>query len=79
MPHFSLQVKIGVVYQLLRNFSIDRGLVKNVCIIVTGLGQKLITIQILKDNNGTALIDDERILLPCITFQEILPSGHTLL
>jgi ATP-dependent DNA helicase PIF1 len=79
MPHHRLHVKKGAVYRLLRNFSIDRGLVKNIRVVITGLGHKLITIQVLKHDNQLPSIDDQEILLPRITFKDTLPSGHTLL
>ena len=79
MPDHTLLIKLGGVYRLLRNFSVDRGLVKNICVVVTGIGRKLITVHVLKSVGGMSFIDHEDILLPRITFKETLPSGHTLL
>jgi hypothetical protein len=79
MPHHRLHVNKGAVYRLLWNFSINRGLVKNIHIVITGLGHKLITIRILKHNNQLPSSDDWEILLLCITFKDTLPSSHTLL
>ena len=79
MPDHTLLIKLGGVYRLLRNFSVDRGLVKNTRVVITGVGQKLITVQLLKSINGISFSNHEDILLPCITFKESLPSGHTLL
>ena len=79
MPDYTLLIKLGGVYRLLRNFSIDRGLVKNTRVVVTGIGQKLITVHILRSISNISFSDTEDILLPRITFKETLPSGHTLL
>ena len=77
MPDYNLTVKVGGVYRLLRNFSIDLGLVKNTQVVVAGIGTKLITIRVLQSTQipGTNSND---ILLPRITFKERLQSGHTL-
>jgi len=77
MPDYTLMVKVGGVYRLLRNFSIDLGMVKNARVVVVGLGSKLITVRILQGTQtpGTSSSD---ILLPRITFKERLHSGHTL-
>ena len=77
MPDYNLTVKVGGIYRLLRNFSIDLGLVKNVRVVVIGLGSKLITIRLLRGTQ-TPETDPGDILLPRITFKERLPSGHTL-
>ena len=77
MPDYSLTVKVGGVYRLLRNFSIDLGLVKNIRVVVVGLGSKLITICVLQ-NSSTPGPSSDDILLPRITFKEKLRSGHTL-
>ena len=79
MPDHTLLIKLGGVYRLLRNFSVDRGLVKNTRVVVTGIGQKLITVHLLKLANGVSFTHYEDIFLPRITFKETLPSGHTLL
>lgn len=77
IPDYSLTVKVGGVYRLLRNFSIDLGLVKNVRVVVVGLGSKLVTIRILQ-HSQTSGAGTSDILLPRITFKEKLRSGHTL-
>ena len=77
MPNYNLTVKVGGVYHLLRNFSINLGLVKNVRVAVVGTGSKLITIRILQSAQ-TPRTNSGDILLPRITFKEKLPSGHTL-
>ncbi len=63
------------MYRILRNFSIERGLVKNARVLVTRLGTRLIGIRLL-NNDGPS---GEEILLPRITFTAALPSHHTLL
>ena len=77
MPDYSLTVKVGGVYRLLHNFSIDLGLVKNTRVVVVGLGSKLLTIRVLQDSSTPGFIPND-ILLPRITFKENLRSGHTL-
>ena len=53
MPDYNLTVKIGGVYRLLRNLSVNMGLVKNIRVVVTGVGPKLITIRILRTDSQT--------------------------
>ena len=79
MPDHTLLIKLGGVYRLLRNFSVDRGLVKNTRVVVTGIGRKLVTVHLINPIESRSFSDHEDILLPRITFKETLPSGHTLL
>jgi len=79
MPHHRLNIKVGALYRIMRNLSIDRGLVKNARVMVTGLGQRLITIRIIRATPTGSIVDNDDILLPRITFKEHLSSGHTLL
>ena len=79
MPDHTLQIRLGGVYRLLRNFSVDRGLVKNTRVLITGIGRKLISIRRLTSTGNGSTCDSGDILLPRITFKEVLPSGHTLL
>ena len=79
LPSHTLTVKTGGVYRLLRNFLLDRGLVKNVRIVVIDVGTQIVTVRLLQSgdlNNGGA---DEDILIPRISFLYQLPLGHTLL
>ena len=78
MPDHTLRIKLGGVYRLLRNFSVDRGLVKNARVLITGIGRKLITVRHLASLGGGSFSNQD-ILLPRITFKDVLPSGHTLL
>ena len=79
MPDHTLTIKIGGVYRLLRNFSLDKGLVKNVRVVITGLGNCLITVHVLKSIGNQAVAETEDLLIPRITFKDPLSSGHTLL
>ena len=78
LPKHGLTIKKGGVYRLLRNLSLDRGLVKNIRVVVTNTGSRLITVKLLHslDTIGGA---DEEILIPRITFSTELSSGYTLL
>lgn len=77
MPDYTLTVKVGGVYRLLQNFSIDQGLVKNTRVVVVGTGSKLVTVRLLQDPQ-TPEAHHSDILLPRITFKDRLYSGHTL-
>ena len=81
LPSHTLTIKINGVYRLLRNFSLDRGLVKNVRVVVVDVGSRLVTVRLIRPSNSdsTASEDGEDILIPRITFLHQLPSGHTLL
>lgn len=76
LPPHSVSVKVGAVCRLLRNFSIDRGLVKNVRVVVTDVGSRLITVRVICADNSSPPSED--ILLPRIVFETQLRSGHTL-
>jgi hypothetical protein len=78
MPDYNLTVKVGGVYRLLRNLSIDLGLVKNARVEVVGTGSKLISIRLLHGIQPSETNPTLPILLPRITFKDRLPSGHTL-
>ena len=79
LPHHTLNIKVNAIYRLMRNFSIDAGLVKNTRLIITGIGTHLVTARILRGIGGSGFIDAEDILLPRINFTHALHSGHTLL
>jgi hypothetical protein len=80
LPPHSLTIKSNAVFRLLRNLSVDRGLVKNVRVVIVHTGTRLITVRLLKGIAGTINhIDEEDILIPRINFTSTLPSGHTLL
>lgn len=75
----SLNIKPNAVFRLLRNFSVDRGLVKNVRVVVVDVGTRLVTVRLLRGIAGAInYIDNEDILIPPINFSTALPSGPTL-
>ena len=78
-PHSKLIAKMGGVYRLMWNMLIDQGLVKNVQVVVIGVGSQIITVQLLRGVGSVSVIDSEDILLPRISFIADLTSGHTLL
>ena len=79
LPPHCLEIKTNAVYRLLRNFSIDQQLVKNVWVIVTELGTWIITIEVLCDHPTLSNKNEEEIVLPRITFSQVLSSLHTLI
>jgi hypothetical protein len=81
MPPHSLTIKTNAVFRLLRNFSLDLGLVKNVRVVVVDVGTRIITVRLLRGMAGVtgSYIDAEDILIPRISFTATLTSGHTLL
>ena len=80
LPPQSLTIKTNAVFRLLRNLSVDRGLVKNVRVVVAQVGTRLITVGLLKGvAGGMNQMDNELILIPRICFTTTLASGHTLL
>jgi hypothetical protein len=79
LPDHELKIKTNAVYCLLCNFSVDQQLVKNVCVIVTEVGTRLITVRIICEHSSSIQTMYEDILIPRISFTHQLPSGHTLL
>ena len=77
MPDYILTVKVGGIYHLLRNLSIDLGLVKNARVAIIRTGSKLITIHLLRSTQTPGTVPND-ILLPQVIFKDKLPSGHTL-
>ncbi|KAI6029220.1 hypothetical protein BKA83DRAFT_4006697, partial [Pisolithus microcarpus] len=59
------------------NFSLKWGLAKNSRVIITSIGQRLVAVKTLQSENDPC--SAEEILIPCITFNTTLSSGHTLL
>jgi hypothetical protein len=74
-----LEIKTNAIYQLLRNFSIDQQLVRNVRVVVTELGNRIIAVKVLRDHQTFSNENEEEIVLPCITFFYVIISGQTLL
>ena len=58
-PHHTLKIKTNAIFRLLRNFSIDLGLVKNICVVVVHTGSRLVTVRILRGIGGSNVIDPE--------------------
>ena len=79
LPNHPLTIKTNGVYRLLRNFSVDRGLVKNVCVVVIDVGTRIVTVRLLHPGGANHRGTGEDILIPRISFLHNLPSGHTLL
>jgi hypothetical protein len=73
-----LHIKMNAVFRLMRNLSIDRGLVKNVRVVVTGIGNRLVSVRLLNTNKEHQEGPHDDILIPHITFLAELPSGYTL-
>ena len=78
LPPHQVTIKTNAVYRLLRNFSVDRGLVKNARVCVVDVGVRIITVRLLNPR-GDRFATPEDIVIPLITFTANLPSGHTLL
>lgn len=80
LPEHHLRIKIGGIYRLLRNFSIQRGLVKNARIRIVAIGPRLLTVKLLNPGRRSTFLlnEEEFVLLPRITFEANLRSGHTL-
>ena len=57
----------------------DRGLVKNVCVVVVDVGTRIVTVRLLCPGDLTNSGIGEDILIPRISFLHQLPSGHTTL
>ncbi|KAG9036935.1 hypothetical protein FRB95_007498 [Tulasnella sp. JGI-2019a] len=77
IPAHSLTVKVGAVYRLLRNLSVERGLAKNIRGVVQSVGHRVIAMRMLRQE-GAVPNDDSIVLLPRIAFEHNLHSGHTL-
>ena len=81
MPPHSSTIKTNAIFRLLRNFSLDLGLVKNVRVVIIDVGIRIVTVRLLRGMSGVTgtYVDGEDILIPRISFSSALPSGHTLL
>jgi hypothetical protein len=77
MPPHALTIKVNGVYRLLRNFSVEHGLVKNTRVLIIALGNSLITVRQLSSPQHSP--SNQELLIPRIHFTEKLHSGHTLL
>jgi hypothetical protein len=79
LPNHTLTIKTNGVYRLLRNFSLDTGLVKNVHVVVVDIGTHIVTVRLLQPRHQHYGREGEDILIPRISFLHQLSSGHTLL
>jgi ATP-dependent DNA helicase PIF1 len=79
LPSYRLQLRKGAICRIMRNFSIDKGLVKNTRVVITSLGRHVVAVKKLSNIGTSRLIDNEELLIPRITFTFNLMSGHTLL
>ena len=75
-PLHKLEIKIGGIYQLLQNMSLDEGLVKNIHFVIVAIGNRLITVHLLQGLSGSSTIStqSEDILIPQITFTTLLST-----
>lgn len=78
LPPHSLILRTNAVVRLMRNFSIDRGMVKNVRAVVESVGHRIVTVRLMSSLGGVNRIEPEIILIPRIKFDHTLHSGHTL-
>lgn len=51
-PLHCLKIKTNAVFRLIRNLSLDRGLVKNVRVVVIDVGRRVVTVRILRGVGG---------------------------
>jgi ATP-dependent DNA helicase PIF1 len=79
LPPHSLLIKTNAVFRLLRNFSVDQQLVKNVRVLVTDVGHRIVTVKVLQHRESATHQAEQEFILPRISFSHQLASGHTLL
>lgn len=80
LPPHSLAVKTNAIYRLLQNFSLDRGLMKNMRVFMVEVGHRLVKVRMIRPNDAANVTTSEDdVLIPRISFTYSLPSGHTLL
>ena len=80
LPPYVLPIKVGGVYRLLRNLSLSRNMVKNARVVVTQVGDRVLSVCLLGKGNANISSDHSEVLLPRITFTATMPStNHTVL
>lgn len=81
LPPFTLRIQQHANYCLLRNFSVERGLVKNVRVKIVHLrvGVHIVSVKLVRNNSTASPNNDELFLIPRISFTDSLRSGRTLL
>jgi PIF1-like helicase len=72
IPPYALHIKTNAYFCLLRNLSIDRGLVKNARVVTQHLGSRLIAVTPISIDSSTLSTE---VLLPRITFPYDIPSS----
>ena len=77
LPNHNLVIKTNCVFRLLRNFSVEQQLVKNVRVVVTDVGTRLVSVRLIREGRVDSRRSED-ILIPRISFSHQLPSGHTL-
>ena len=79
MPDHTLRIKLGGVYRLLRNFSVDHGLVKNTRVTITGIGRKLITVRrcriLCLGERCSKRVEGLKLLLECLLVRLCIQAG----
>jgi len=78
LPH-KLILKTNSLFKLMCNLSINKGLVKNMHIIIISLQSYTIGIQKLTSFGGRNLLDLKIYYLPQIKYTHNDPSGHTII
>lgn len=76
LPAHSLELRKGAICRIMRNFSIDKGLVKNTRVVITKLLRHVIVVRRL--NTSSLSVDIEELLIPRISFSYDLEPGYTL-
>ncbi|CAG8811436.1 11804_t:CDS:2, partial [Racocetra persica] len=66
IPNHELNLKSGAICSIMRNISIEKGLVKNSRVMITKLGRRLIEVTLLNNNQPNHTL--ETCLLPRINF-----------
>jgi len=79
MPPHKLILKANGLFKLMHNLSIDKGLVKNMCVVITSLWTYTIGIRKLTTFGGRNLLDPGIYYLPWIKYTHQDPSGHTMI
>jgi hypothetical protein len=74
LPSHKLTIKANTIYCLLQIFSLNHGLVINVCVIVTDLGNQLIAICLIRNWGGEPDTYREQLFIPRISLSHTLQS-----
>ncbi|CAG8835143.1 13400_t:CDS:1, partial [Racocetra persica] len=66
IPNHELKLKVGAICSVMRNISINKGLVKNARVVITRLGKRLVEVTVLMNDNTNNI--SETHILPRINF-----------